>query len=55
LMAGIVLLVGGAIRFTRLPGHGFWFRVHAILLAIGGIVFAAFTWQYHLLSASLKF
>ncbi|HWY40313.1 MAG TPA: serine hydrolase [Chthoniobacterales bacterium] len=55
LMAGIVLLVIAAIRFAKLPGRGFWFRTHAILLAIGGIVFGLFCWQYHLLDMSLKF
>jgi CubicO group peptidase (beta-lactamase class C family) len=55
LMAGVVLLVIAAIRFVRLPGHGLWFRAHAILLAIGGIAFAVFAWQYHLLDASLRF
>ena len=55
LMAGILLLVISSIRFARLPGHGFWFRAHAILLAIGGIAFGLFCWQYHLLDPSLKF
>ncbi len=55
LMVGIVLLVIGAIRFARIPGNGFWFRTHAILLAVGGIAFALFCWQYHLLDSSLKF
>ncbi|HEY4271444.1 MAG TPA: serine hydrolase domain-containing protein [Candidatus Udaeobacter sp.] len=55
LMAGIVLLIIAAVRFVRLPGHGLWFRAHAILLAIGGIAFAVFAWQYHLLDASLRF
>jgi len=55
LMAGVVLLIIAAIRFTRLPGHGLWFRAHAILLAIGGIAFGLFAWQYNLLDASLKF
>ncbi len=55
LMAGIVLLIVAAVRFVRLPGHGLWFRAHAILLAIGGIAFAVFAWQYHLLDASLRF
>jgi CubicO group peptidase (beta-lactamase class C family) len=55
LMAGVVLLIIVAIRFVRLPGHGLWFRAHAILLAIGGIAFAVFSWQYHLLDASLRF
>jgi hypothetical protein len=55
LMAGVVFLIIAAVRFVRLPGHGLWFRAHAILLAIGGVAFAVFAWQYHLLDASLKF
>jgi CubicO group peptidase (beta-lactamase class C family) len=55
LMPGVVLLIIAAARFAKLPGHGLWFRVHAILLAIGGIAFGLFAWQYHLLDASLKF
>jgi len=55
LMAGVVLLIIAAARFAKLPGHGLWFRVHAILLAIGGIAFGLFAWQYHLLDTSLKF
>jgi hypothetical protein len=53
--AGIVVLIVASIRFLTLPGHGFWFRAHAILLALGGIAFGLFCWQYHLLDASLKF
>jgi hypothetical protein len=55
LMAGVVLLIFAAIRFAGLPGHGLWFRAHAILLAIGGIAFGVFAWQYHLLDTTLKF
>ena len=55
LMAGVVLLIIAAVRFVRLPGHGLWFRAHAILLAIGGMAFGLFAWQYHFLDASLKF
>jgi hypothetical protein len=55
LMAGILLLVVTSIRFARLADHGFWFRLHAILLAVGGIAFGLFCWQYHLLESSLKF
>ena len=55
LMAGVAVLVVAAIRFVSLPGHGLWFRIHASLLAIGGIAFGVFAWQYHLLDASLKF
>jgi hypothetical protein len=54
-MAGVVLLIIAAVRFVRLPGHGLWFRAHAILLAIGGIAFGVFAWQYHFLDPSLKF
>jgi len=55
LIAGVILLIVAAFRFAGLPGHGLWFRGHAILLATGGIVFGLFAWQYHLLDASLKF
>jgi CubicO group peptidase (beta-lactamase class C family) len=55
LISGVVLLILAAVRFVRLPGHGLWFRAHAILLAIGGIIFGLFAWQYHLLGPSLKF
>jgi hypothetical protein len=51
----VVLLIIATVRFVRLPGHGLWFRAHAILLAIGGIAFGVFAWQYHFLDASLKF
>jgi hypothetical protein len=55
LMAGVVLLLITAARFVRLPAHGLWFRVHAVLLAIGGMALAVFAWQYHLLDPSLRF
>jgi CubicO group peptidase (beta-lactamase class C family) len=55
LMAGVLLLLIAAVRFVRLPGHGLWFRAHAILLAIGGVLFGLFAWQYHRLDTSLKF
>ena len=55
LVAGVLLLIIAATRFAKLPGHGLWFRAHAILLAIGGIAFGLFAWQYHLLGTSLKF
>ena len=55
LMAGVVLLLIVAVRFARLPAHGLWFRVHVVLLAIGGIAFGVFTWQYHLLDKALRF
>ncbi len=54
-MAGVVLLVIAAVRFVNLPGHGLWFRAHTILLAVGGVAFGLFCWQYHLLGPSLKF
>ena len=55
LLAGVVLLIIAAVRFAKLPGHGLWLRVHAILLAIGGIAVGLFAWQYHLLDMSLRF
>ncbi|HEX5491231.1 MAG TPA: serine hydrolase domain-containing protein [Candidatus Udaeobacter sp.] len=55
LIAGMVLLIITAVRFVRLPGHGFWFRAHAILLALGGIAFGLFAWQFHLLDGSVRF
>src|SRR5438270_370281 len=55
LMAGIILLVVAAIRFVKLRAHGPWFRTHAILLALGGIAFGLFAWQYHLLDTSSRF
>jgi hypothetical protein len=55
LIAGVVLLIVAAVRFARLPEHGVWFRAHSILLAIGGIAFGLFAWQYNLLNASLNF
>jgi hypothetical protein len=55
LMAGVILLIIAAVRFVRLPGHGFWFRAHAILLAVGGIAFGLFAWRYHFIDAALKF
>ena len=55
LMVGLVLLIVAAVRFAKLPGHGFWFRAHAILLALGGIAFGLFAWQYHLLDNSVRF
>jgi hypothetical protein len=55
IVGGIILLIVAAVRFVGLPGHGLWFRAHAILLAIGGIALGVFAWQYHLLSTSLRF
>jgi CubicO group peptidase (beta-lactamase class C family) len=55
LIAGVVLLIITAVRFVRLPGHGVWFRAHAILVAIGGIAFGLFAWQFHLLDGSVRF
>ena len=55
LIAGLILLIVAAIRFATLPGHGLWFRAHTILLALGGIAFGLFCWQYHLLDLSVKF
>src|SRR5205807_4971382 len=54
-MAGVVLLVIVAVRFARLRGHGFWFRAHAILLAVGGVAFGLCCSPFHLLDPALKF
>jgi CubicO group peptidase (beta-lactamase class C family) len=54
-MAGIILLIIAAVRFVKIRAHGPWFRTHAILLALGGVAFGLFAWQYHLLDMSLKF
>lgn len=55
LIRGVILLIVASVRFVRLPVQGLWFRAHAILLAIGGIAFGVFAWQYHLLDTSLRF
>lgn len=55
MVVGIVILVVAALWFLKGRGLGWWGRVHALLLALGGIGFALFAWHSHLLDASLKF
>lgn len=52
---GLAVLAIAAWRFWRVPGLGWWARVHATLLLFASIVFIAFAWWTHLLSPSLKF
>ena len=54
-MVGMFVLLIAAMRFVKRRHGTPWFRIHAILLALGGIAFGLFCWQYHLLDASLKF
>jgi hypothetical protein len=53
--AGLVLLAIAAVKFWRVPGLGWWTRVHASLLFLASAIFLAFAWWTHLLSPSLRF
>ena len=53
--AGLVIVASAAVRSWRVPGLGWWARVHATLLLLAGMIFMSFAWWSHLLSASLKF
>jgi CubicO group peptidase (beta-lactamase class C family) len=52
---GLIVLTITAIRFWKVPGLGWWTRVHATLLWMASAIFLAFAWWAHLLSPSLKF
>ncbi|MDQ6860383.1 MAG: beta-lactamase family protein [Verrucomicrobiota bacterium] len=52
---GVLVIIVAAVRSWRTDGVGAWARVHATLLACAAIVCVVFAWQFHLLSASLKF
>lgn len=52
---GLVVLGLAAIKFWRLPGLGWWARVHASLLFIASAIVIAFGCWTHLLSPSLRF
>jgi CubicO group peptidase (beta-lactamase class C family) len=54
-LAGLVVLGFTAVRFWRVPGLGWWARLHATLLFLAGTIFMAFAGWTHLLSPSLKF
>ena len=53
--AGLVIVALAAIRSWRVPGLGWWARVHATLLLVASVIFISFAWWSHLLSPSLKF
>jgi hypothetical protein len=53
--AGLVIVAFAAIRSWRVPGLGWWARVHATLLLAASVIFISFAWWSHLLSPSLKF
>ncbi|MFN2623672.1 MAG: serine hydrolase [Chthoniobacterales bacterium] len=53
--AGLVIVAFAAIRSWRVPGLGWWARVHATLLLIASVIFMSFAWWSHLLSPSLRF
>jgi hypothetical protein len=52
---GLIVLAIAAVRFWRIPGLGWWARVHATLLLLASLTFLSFAWWAHLLSPSLKF
>jgi CubicO group peptidase (beta-lactamase class C family) len=53
--AGLVIVAIAAVRSWRVPGLGWWARVHATLLLIASVIFMSFAWWSHLLSPSLRF
>jgi len=53
--AGLVIVAFAAVRSWRVPGLGWWARVHATLLLIASLIFMSFAWWGHLLSPSLRF
>jgi len=52
---GLIVLVIAAVKFWRVPGLGWWARVHATLLLLASVAFISFAWWTHLLSPSLTF
>lgn len=52
---GLIVLAIAAVKFWRVPGLGWWARVHATLLLLASVAFISFAWWTHLLSPSLKF
>ena len=52
---GLVAVGFAAIKFWRVPGLGWWARVHASLLFIASAILISFAWWTHLLSPSLRF
>jgi hypothetical protein len=54
-VGGLIVLGLAAVRFWRVPGLGWWARVHATLLFVASTIFLAFAGWTHLLSPSLRF
>jgi CubicO group peptidase (beta-lactamase class C family) len=52
---GLIVLAIAAVKFWRIPGLGWWARVHGTLLLLASVIFLSFAWWTHLLSPSLKF
>jgi len=52
---GVGVLTVTVVRFWRVPGLGWWARVHATLLLIATVIFISFACWTHLLAPSLKF
>jgi hypothetical protein len=55
MIAGVIFLLIAAIWFSKGRGLGRWGRLHAFLLAAGGLIFALIAWHSHLFDTSLKF
>lgn len=52
---GLIVLTIAAIRFWKVPGLGWWARLHATLLWLASVILLAFAAWAHLLSPSLRF
>jgi CubicO group peptidase (beta-lactamase class C family) len=52
---GLVVLAMAALKFWRLPGLGWWARLHATLLLLASATLMSFAWWTHFLTPSLKF
>ena len=55
MIAGVIFLLIASIWFSKGRGLGRWGRLHAFLLAAGGLIFALIAWHSHLFDTSLKF
>jgi hypothetical protein len=52
---GLIVLTIASIRLWKVPGLGWWTRVHATLLWLASMIFLSFATWAHLLSPSLRF
>jgi CubicO group peptidase (beta-lactamase class C family) len=52
---GLIVLTIAAIRFWKVPGLGWWTRMHATLLWLASVIFLSFAAWAHVLSPSLRF